>query len=85
MHPGVITTGIFALLLAYNEYVIPAILTMSKAAILPVAIANIGLADPSYAIVRAAGRVTIALPIVVVVLLAQWYIVRGLTFGAVKG
>lgn len=85
MLPGVITTGIFALLLAYNEYLIPAILTTSKAATLPVAIASIGSDDPSYAVIRAAGSVTIALPIVAVVLLTQKYIVRGLTFGAVKG
>jgi multiple sugar transport system permease protein len=85
MLPGVITTGIFSLLLAYNEYLIPAILTTSRSATLPVAIATIGTDDPYYAIVRAAGSVVIALPIVVVVLLAQKYIVRGLTFGAVKG
>jgi len=85
MLPGVVTTGLFSLLLAYNEYLIPAILTTSKAATLPVAIASIGSDDPYYAIVRAAGSVTIALPIVAVVLLMQKYLVRGLTFGAVKG
>ncbi len=57
---------------------------MTAAARLPVALASIGSDAPSYAIVRAAGIVTIVLPIVVVVLLVQKYIVGGLTFGAGK-
>ena len=85
MLPGVITTGIFTTLLAYNEFLMPAILTASQSATLPVAIAAIGTDDLKYWNVMAAGSVSIALPLVAVVLLAQRYIVRGLTFGAVKG
>lgn len=85
MGPGIVTTGIFSLLLAYNEYLMPAILTASRAATLPVGIATIGTEDLKYWPVAAAGSVSIALPIVVVVLFLQKYIVRGLTFGAVKG
>lgn len=85
MLPGIITTGIFTILLAYNEYLMPAILTASKSATLPVAIATIGTDDLKYWNVTAAGSVSIALPIVAVVLFMQKFIVRGLTFGAVKG
>lgn len=85
MLPGVITTGIFSLLLAYNEYLIPAILAASNAATLPVGIATIGTEDLKYWNVAAAGSVSIALPIILIVLFAQRYIIRGLTFGAVKG
>ena len=85
MLPGVVTTGIFALLLAYNEYLIPAILAASRAATLPVGIASIGTEDLKYWSMTAAGSVWIALPIVIIVLFFQRYIIRGLTFGAVKG
>jgi multiple sugar transport system permease protein len=85
MLPGVITTGIFSLLLAYNEYLIPAILAASNAATLPVGIATIGTEDLKYWNVAAAGSISIALPIILIVLFAQRYIIRGLTFGAVKG
>lgn len=85
MLPGIVTTGIFTLLLAYNEYLMPAILTASKTATLPVGIATIGTDDLKYWNVAAAGSVSIALPLVAVVLFAQKFIVRGLTFGAVKG
>ncbi len=85
MLPGIITTGIFTTLLAYNEFLMPAILTASKSATLPVAIATIGTDDLKYWNVTAAGSVSIALPLIVVVLFAQRFIVRGLTFGAVKG
>lgn len=85
MLPGVVTTGIFSLLLAYNEFLIPAILTASRAATLPVGIASIGTEDLKYWSITAAGSVWIALPIVVIVLFFQRYIIRGLTFGAVKG
>jgi len=85
MLPGVVTTGIFSLLLAYNEFLIPAILAASRAATLPVGIASIGTEDLKYWSITAAGSVWIALPVVVVVLFFQRYIIRGLTFGAVKG
>lgn len=85
MLPGIITTGIFTTLLAYNEFLMPAILTTSKSATLPVAIATIGTDDLKYWNVTAAGSVSIALPLIAVVLFAQRFIVRGLTFGALKG
>jgi multiple sugar transport system permease protein len=85
MLPGVVTTGIFSLLLAYNEFLIPAILAASNAATLPGGIASIGTEDLKYWSITAAGSVWIALPVVVVVLFFQRYIIRGLTFGAVKG
>lgn len=86
MGPGVVTASIFSLLLAYNEFLLPAILTASNTATLPVTIAQFGGAeDLRYWTVTAAASVSVALPIVLVVMFAQKYIVRGLTFGAVKG
>jgi multiple sugar transport system permease protein len=85
MGPGIITAGIFSLLLAYNEFMMPAILTASRSATMPVGIATIGSEDLQYWTAAAAGAVSISLPIVLIVMFAQKYIVRGLTFGAVKG
>ena len=62
-----------------SDYIID---TVTSAATLPVAITSIGSKAPSSVIVRTAGNLTIALP---AVLLSQTYIVRGVTFGAVKG
>jgi multiple sugar transport system permease protein len=85
MRPGIITAGIFSLLLAYNEFLIPAILAASNASTMPIGIATIGGEDLQYWTIAAAGSISIALPIVLIVIFAQKYIVRGLTFGAVKG
>jgi multiple sugar transport system permease protein len=53
---------------------------------LPVVIAQFGVAEDLQAwTITAAAGVSVALPIVLVVLFAQKYVVRGLTFGAVKG
>ena len=55
-------------------------------ATLPVVIAQFGVAEDLQAwTITAAAGVSVALPIVLVVLFAQKYVVRGLTFGAVKG
>ncbi len=83
--PGAITAGLFTLLLAYNEFLMPVVLTATRATTLPVAISAFGTEDLRYWTITAAGSVSIALPIVVVVLICQRYFVRGLAFGAVKG
>lgn len=86
MGPGIITAGIFSLLLAYNEYLLAAMVTATQSRTLPVVIAQFGVAEDLQAwTITAAAGVSVALPIVLVVLFAQKYVVRGLTFGAVKG
>jgi len=84
MWPGVITSGIFTLLLAYNEYLIPKALTATHAVTMPVAIAQFGAENIKYWSVMAAGAISISLPIILVVIFAQKYLVKGLTAGAVK-
>jgi multiple sugar transport system permease protein len=86
MGPGIVTASIFSLLLAYNEYLLAAMVTATNARTLPVVIAQFGVAEDLQAwTITAAAGVSVALPIVLVVLFAQKYVVRGLTFGAVKG
>lgn len=85
MWPGVITTGLFTFLLAYNEFLMPLILTATRAETMPVAIAQFGAEDIRFWSVSAAGAVSIALPVVVLILVFQRQIVSGLVQGAVKG
>lgn len=85
MWPGVITTSLFTFLLAYNEFLMPLILTATKAQTLPVAISQFGGEDIRYWSISAAGAISITLPIVVLILIYQRRIVGGLVQGAVKG
>jgi multiple sugar transport system permease protein len=85
MWPGVITTSLFTFLLAYNEFLMPLILTATKAQTLPVAISQFGAEDIRFWSLSAAGAVSITLPIVVLILMFQGRIVDGLVQGAVKG
>lgn len=85
MWPGIITTSLFTLLLAYNEFLLPRIL-MQQNWTLPVAIVQYTSGeDVSYLPVAAAGSVSITLPIIAVIIFFQKYLVKGLSFGAVKG
>ena len=85
MWPGVISTALFTFLLAYNEFLMPLILTATDAATMPVAISQFGAEDINYWSISAAGSISITLPIVLVVLFFQKQVVSGLVQGAVKG
>ncbi|MGQ9490851.1 MAG: carbohydrate ABC transporter permease [Anaerolineae bacterium] len=83
--PGIITTSLFTLLLAYNEFLLARILTQSNWT-LPVAIAQYTSGeDASYITIAAAASVSIALPIILVIIFFQKYLIKGLASGAVKG
>ena len=83
--PGIITTGLFTLLLAYNEFLLARILTQSKWT-LPVAIAQYTSGeDASHLTIAAAGSISITLPIIFVIIVFQKYLIKGLASGAVKG
>nr|WP_111298272.1 carbohydrate ABC transporter permease [Paracoccus saliphilus] len=83
--PGMTVAALFSLLLSYNEFLFALVLTGTSTKTLPVAIASFGGEDISSWSLSAAGAIGIMLPIVVVMLLLQRYLVRGLTAGAVKG
>ncbi len=85
MWPGIITTGLFTFLLAYNEFLIPLTLTATEASTMPVAISQFGADDIKYWSMSAAGAVSITLPIIALIILFQKRIVSGLVAGAVKG
>jgi len=83
--PGIATASIFTFLLSYNEYLFALILTQKKAMTLPVAIGQHGAEDLSYWTLSAAGVVSIVIPICIVMIFLQKYLVKGMVAGAVKG
>jgi multiple sugar transport system permease protein len=85
VRPGLAVTALFSMLLAYNEFLFALILTGSKTKTLPVAIAEYGGEDINYWSLSAAGAIGIMLPAVIFTVLVQRHLIRGLTFGAVKG
>ncbi len=85
VRPGLAVTALFSMLLAYNEFLFALILTGSHTKTLPVAIAEYGGEDINYWSISAAGAIGIMLPAVIFTLLVQRHLIRGLTFGAVKG
>lgn len=85
VRPGLAVTSLFSALLAYNEFLFALILTGSRTKTLPVAIAEYGGEDISYWSLSAAGAIGIMLPVVIFTIAVQRHLIRGLTFGAVKG
>jgi multiple sugar transport system permease protein len=83
--PGIISTGLFSLLLAYHEFLLARVLTQSKWT-LPVAIAQFtGGEDPGHITLAAAAAVSATIPIVIIIIFFQKHLVKGLAAGAVKG
>lgn len=85
MWPGVISTALFSLLLAYNEFLLVRLLTQTNWT-LPVAISRYtGGEDPRHLTLAAAASVSATIPIMLVILFFQKQLVKGLAAGAVKG
>ncbi len=84
--PGIVATAVFAMLLAWDEFLYALILTSSVHAMtISVAIAEfVGKNTADYGMI-AAGGVLAALPPAIFALLFQKYIVGGMTAGSVKG
>ena len=83
--PGLAATVVIIFMFAWNEYLFATMLTSSDAKTLPVVAANtVKPRGISWGVASAAG-VLMSVPVVVLALMAQRYLVRGLTFGVVKG
>ncbi len=87
MWPGVITTGLFSFLLAYNDFTVTALLLSSENQTMIPAIASfLGTTQVEGNVMFAVAAVVSATaPLFVLVLFFQRQIVSGLTAGAVKG
>jgi ABC-type glycerol-3-phosphate transport system permease component len=84
--PGVVATGIFTFILAWNDYIFARVLlSADELKTLPVGIADLYNASVvDWGMIMAAGLLVIA-PVVVVFVFIQKYMVAGLGAGGVKG
>jgi multiple sugar transport system permease protein len=84
--PALATVAILSFLATWNEFLFAVTLTSSKASkTTPVALASMQAAFQTRWAVMTAGAVLASIPALLLLFFAQRYIVRGLTFGAVKG
>jgi trehalose/maltose transport system permease protein len=87
MWPGVITTGLFSFLLAYNDYLVCALLLDAQSQTMVPAITQYFNRETTATdqIEAVAAAVSITAPLFLLVMVFQRQIVSGLTSGAVKG
>lgn len=86
MWPGVVTTGLFSFLLAYNDFMLSSALVNAEHMTMPAAIAGAINAESDALLMQGvAGAVSITIPLILLVAVFQKQIVAGLTQGAVKG
>jgi multiple sugar transport system permease protein len=87
MWPGVITTGLFSFLLAYNDFAVTAMLLSSEnETIIPAIASFLGTTQVEGKVMYAVAAVVSATaPLFILILFFQRQIVSGLTAGAVKG
>jgi multiple sugar transport system permease protein len=85
VRPGIAASALLAFIFAWNNYVFPLILTDSNATTVTVAISKfLGGGGQAYYNLTAAAALIGALPPLALALTIQRYLVRGLSFGAVK-
>jgi multiple sugar transport system permease protein len=84
--PGLAATAIFCLIISWNEFLLALILTKTEQSItLPIGIAGrISQYTTYWGEISAAGFMA-CVPIVIFAFIVQKHLVRGLSFGAVKG
>lgn len=82
--PGIIATGVYVFLTAWDELMFAWVLTSAKTMTIPVGIRNfVGQYQNRFDLLMAAAVVA-TLPVIILFSLLQKYIVKGLTAGAVK-
>lgn len=85
VRPGIAAAALLAFIFAWNNYVFALILTDSRATTVTVAITKfLGGGGQAYYNLTAAAAIIAALPPLILALTIQRYLVRGLSFGAVK-
>jgi multiple sugar transport system permease protein len=83
--PGLIATFLFAMMFSWNDYLFALMLTFSRASTMPMFIAGEGSQSygPQWWYLSALSLLTVA-PMVLIALLVERYITRGLVVGAIK-
>lgn len=82
--PGIAVSAVFSAIFSWNEFLYALILTQSSAATLPVGIPQLITSRGIVWGQIAAVSVVMTIPIFIFTMFFQKYLVRGLTFGAVK-
>jgi len=82
--PGVLTTGIFCFIIAWNEFLFALILTGKEAVTLPIGLALFKAEEGDLWNLLSAAGMIIMLPMFVLALVIRRYFVRGMTMGAVR-
>ncbi|OCA88014.1 sugar ABC transporter permease [Bacillus sp. FJAT-27225] len=83
--PGIVTASILAFIFSWNNFMFSLILAGEKTRTLPIAVFNfLSYSEINWGGLMAAS-VIITLPVLVIALIMQRYIIAGLTGGAVKG
>ena len=81
---GIAATAVFCLIFAWNEYAFALMLTGEKARTAPPAIpANLGVGGIEWGVI-AAGSLLFLIPVVIVTFALRKYLLRGVTFGAIR-
>jgi len=83
--PGIATTSIFTLFLAWNDFLISLLLTSTNAKTFTVGLSEFLSAYSMDLGPMCAGALIFSLPVMILSVIAQRYIVQGMTAGAVKG
>lgn len=82
--PGILTSGIFCFIIAWNEFLFALILTNKEAVTLPIGLALFkGEEGDLWNLLSAAGIIIMA-PMFVLALMIRKYFVQGMTMGAVR-
>jgi multiple sugar transport system permease protein len=83
--PGVVTATTLSFIFSWNNFMFSQVLSMEKTKTLPIAVYNfVSYAEVDWGAVMAAAVAIIA-PAIVLTMIFQKYVVKGLTMGAVKG
>ncbi|MBE2239971.1 MAG: carbohydrate ABC transporter permease [Caldilineaceae bacterium] len=83
--PGIVTASILSFVFSWNNFMFSIVLASNRTRTVPVAIYNfISYAQIDWGGLMAAA-VVITLPVLVLAIITQRYVIRGLTAGAVKG
>ncbi len=82
---GIAATTVFCLIFAWNEYAFALMLTSQRARTAPVSIATMmGRGGYEWSAI-AAGAMGVLIPVVIVTFALRKYLLRGITFGAIRG
>ena len=83
--PGIVATGILSFIFSWNNFLFSLIIAGFKTRTLPIAVYSfLSYEEINWGGLTAAATI-ITLPVLILAMLVQKHIVRGLTFGAMKG